>query len=253
VHPDTTVRTALTLTSEGLSPTQIGRRLGVPKSTVQYWCRGGRSPARRRPRPATCPRCHGLPLDEVEYAYLLGSYLGDGHINTPVRSVAALAVSCADDWPGVRAEVAKAMSAVMPSATVHLVARTGCHAVTSYTDHWLCLFPQHGPGKKHTRDIVLAPWQAAIVAEHPGRFLRGLFHSDGCRVTNWATKRTESGVRRYEYPRYHFSNRSEDILGLCTHALDLLGIPWRRSRHDMLSVSTRAGVAALDLVVGPKC
>jgi hypothetical protein len=59
-------------------------------------------------------------------------------------------------------------------------------------------------------------------------------------------------VRRYEYPRYHFSNRSEDILGLCTHALDMLDIPWRRSRHGMLSVSTRVGVAALDLVVGPK-
>jgi hypothetical protein len=107
------------------------------------------------------------------------------------------------------------------SATVHLVARTGCHAVTSYTDHWLCLFPQHGPGKKHTRHIELAPWQSAIVADHPGRFLRGLFHSDGCRVTNWARPR---------------------------HARH----PVRRSRHGMLSVSTRVGVAALDLVVGPK-
>jgi hypothetical protein len=144
------------------------------------------------------------------------------------------------------------MRRVMPSVTVHLVARTGCQAVTSYTDHWLCLFPQHGPGKKHTRNIVLAPWQSAIVADHPGRFLRGLFHSDGCRVTNWATKRTECGTRRYEYPRDHFSNRSEDILGLCVHALDLLGVPWRRSRHDMLAVSRRAGDAALDLVVGPK-
>lgn len=46
---------------------------------------------------------------------------------------------------------------------------------------WSCLFPQHGPGRKHARPIVLADWQQEIVCEHPGRFLRGLIHSDGWR------------------------------------------------------------------------
>src|ERR1700712_234202 len=48
----------------------------------------------------------------------------------------------------------------------------------------------------------------------------GLFHSDGCRILNWTRKRTANGVVRYEYPRYLFSNKSEDILALCEAALD---------------------------------
>jgi hypothetical protein len=37
--------------------------------------------------------------------------------------------------------------------------------------------------------------------------------------------------KRYEYPRWEFVNRSEDILGLCAAALDQAGIAWRRSRE----------------------
>lgn len=32
--------------------------------------------------------------------------------------------------------------------------------------------------------IELADWQREIVSAHPGRFLRGLFNSDGCRIAN---------------------------------------------------------------------
>ena len=51
-----------------------------------------------------------------------------------------------------------------------------------------CLFPQHGPGRKHERPIGLAGWQQEIVAAYPWDFLRGLLHSDGARVNNWATR-----------------------------------------------------------------
>lgn len=186
MHSKATVEAALALVAAGLSPTEIGRRLRVPKCTIQYWCRGGRQEPATRAQRKTCVRCHELPLDERQYAYLLGSYLGDGHITAGRRYVASLALYCSDDWPGVRREVQEAMRAVMPSSRVCLVARTGCHAVTSYSNHWLCRFPQHGPGMKHTRTIALEPWQSAFVEEHPGRLLRGLFHSDGCRILNWA-------------------------------------------------------------------
>jgi hypothetical protein len=114
------------------------------------------------------------------------------------------------------------------------------------------LRPQHGPGMKHTRPIVLEPWQEELVAAHTGEFLRGLFHSDDCRMTNW-TRRTVGGVeRRYEYPRWFFTNKSADILGLYSASLHRLGIPHRFPRPDTISVARRAAVAALDLVVGPK-
>ena len=86
---------------------------------------------------------------------------------------------------------------------------------------------------------------------HPGRFLRGLFNSDGCRVANWAIRPVAGQLKRYEYPRYMFSNESADIMALCQWALDLLGIAWRMPRPNALSVAQKA-VALLDEQVGPK-
>ena len=75
----------------------------------------------------------------------------------------------------------------------------GCLNTTVGWKHWPCLFPQHGPGRKHERSIVLEPWQRAIVDAHPGPLLRGLFHSDGFRVTNWtAPRRNVVSVARHD-------------------------------------------------------
>jgi hypothetical protein len=124
--------------------------------------------------------------------------------------------------------------------------------VTAYWKHWPCYFPQAAPGMKHTRQIRLEPWQQEIVEEHTKPFLRGLFHSDGCRITNWARQRVAGGLKRYEYPRYFFNNESRDIMSLCAAALERLGIAFRMPRNNMLSVARRQAVAALDEFVGPK-
>jgi hypothetical protein len=98
----------------------------------------------------------------------------------------------------------------------------------------------------------MTDWQWAIVTEHPADFLRGLFHSDGCRVNNWATRMVAGAKRRYEYPRWQFVNESAEIMGWCGEALDLVGIPWRQTTRRTLSVSTRGGVAKLDSLIGLK-
>jgi hypothetical protein len=59
-------------------------------------------------------------------------------------------------------------------------------------------------------------------------------------------------LKRYEYPRYMFSNKSTDILDLCCAALDRLGIAHRRPRRDTVSVARGEAVAALDRWVGSK-
>ena len=100
--------------------------------------------------------------------------------------------------------------------------------------------------------MTLEPWQEELVAAHPGDLLRGLFHSDGCRVTNWATRRVDGEVRRYEYGRWHFTNHSSDITGFCTQALDRLELPWRRSSWKTISVSRQPAVARLDELIGLK-
>ena len=86
----------------------------------------------------------------------------------------------------------------------------------------------------------------------PGPFLRGLFHSDGARVNNWATRVVAGEKRRYDYPRWQNTFVSPEIRGWCCDALDLVGVPWRQSNAKTISVSTRAGVARLDELLGPK-
>jgi hypothetical protein len=251
VHSRDTVEQVLALCRPDVTTREVSRLTGVPESTIAHWRRGDRRAPRAEPRPsAACPRCNGHQLGG-SYAYLLGAYLGDGHITTSQRT-ACLWIYCADAWPGIQQAVRQAITAVMPSTSVSVVQRTGCVAVKSFTKHWTCLFPQHGPGMKHTRRIVLEPWQEELVAEHTGPFLRGLFHSDGCRMTNWARRTTAGEVRRYEYPRWFFTNKSTDILGLCSTSLDRLGIAHRFPRPDTISVARRKAVAMLDAVVGPK-
>ncbi|MFD1084527.1 hypothetical protein [Micromonospora andamanensis] len=161
--------------------------------------------------------------------------------------IPVLRIYCSDTWPNLISLCDNAMREVL-AASVQRVQKQGCVGVQSYGTHWPCLLPQHGPGKKHERRIVLADWQERIVETVPGDFLRGLFHSDGARFANRVTVRGKT----YVYPRYMFVNESTDIMGLCQWALDLLGIAWRMNRPNSLSVARREAVAVLDRHVGPK-
>jgi len=191
-------------------------------------------------------------MDEPAYAYLLGLYLGDGFLARGRRDVYALWLACCDEWPGLLAAAKKAMSAVMPTSSVCSVQHPGCTMVKSYSKHWPCLFPQHGPGRKHHRKIALEQWQLVIVRKYPGDFARGLFHSDGWRGVKRVRRRLAGGDRWHEYPRYMFSNESGDILRLCGETLDRLGVAWRYSRQNAISVARREAVARLDEFVGLK-
>jgi hypothetical protein len=124
--------------------------------------------------------------------------------------------------------------------------------VVGYSAHWPCFFPQHGPGKKHDRRIVLDSWQQTIVDSHPWEFIRGLVHSDGCRITNWTEKVIAGERKRYEYPRYFFTNLSADIRRLYTDTLDKVGVAWKQPNAKNISVARKASVALMDTHVGPK-
>jgi hypothetical protein len=113
----------------------------------------------------------------VAYAYLLGLYLGDGHLSK-LRRVYRLRVSLDARYPSIIDECAQAMANVRSGRAAGRVKALGCIVVYSFWKHWICLFPQHGPGPKHLR-IELAPWQEEIVRVHPHRLLRGFIQSDG--------------------------------------------------------------------------
>jgi hypothetical protein len=253
MHPQATVDRALQLSQQGLIDRVVAQQVGVSIGAVQKWRTGIRR-ASGTGKPG-CPRCNGDPLDERAYSYLLGLYLGDGCISrgsTRDKDVWKLSIACADAWPGLIQECARAIQAVRPDNKVLMVQRLGCTEVKGYSRHWPCLFPQHGPGKKHLRKIELAEWQRAIVDHYPREFVRGLLHSDGCRGLNRVRRLLPSGERWYEYPRYLFANESKDILALCGETLDRLGVEWRYSRANTISVAKRNAVARLDEFVGPK-
>ncbi|MFJ4598530.1 helix-turn-helix domain-containing protein [Streptomyces griseoluteus] len=240
----------LTLVAQGRSLNSVSRETGISRAAIRSW--------QTRPaplRPTNCPRCQdvpGPPRNPAAYAYLLGLYLGDGCISRLKRGVHSLRIACAEAWPGLIDACTEAMGAVMPGNKVCQVRQQGCRQVTSCSKHWPCLFPQHGPGKKHERPIALEPWQREIVDAYPWEFIRGLIHSDGCRVTNWTTRAVGGETRRYEYPRYFFTNLSDDITGLFTAALDRVGVEWKRANRQNISVARKASVALMDTHVGPK-
>jgi hypothetical protein len=184
------------------------------------------------------------------YAYLLGLYLGDGTLSKHPRGVLRLRVFLDRAYPGIVAECEAAIAIVMPGRQVGRVRSTQARLDEPYcfSEHWSCLFPQHGPGMKHLRPIVLAGWQREILDRYPGRFLRGLIHSDGYRGINTI----KHPKKTYRYPRYEFSNRSDDIRGLFCEYCDKLGVEWRRMNRWTISVARRDSVALLDRHIGPK-
>jgi hypothetical protein len=190
---------------------------------------------------------HELPA--TPYAYLLGLYLGDGWIATMHRGSYCLRLFLDSRYPGIIREAAAAIARVNPGKRVQMSLRKSNDVILgSYWKHWPTVLPQHGPGPKHARPIVLAPWQRAITERRPEAFLRGLIHSDGSRYR--AVVRVKG--REYVYDRYCFSNRSEDIKALFCEHLDLLGVHWTRPHDREIAIATRAGVAKLDAFVGPK-
>lgn len=116
--------------------------------------------------------------------------------------------------------------------------------ISCYSRRWPLLFPQHAPGRKHERRIVLADWQREIVDEHPQELLRGLIHSDGCRVLN--------RVNGKDYPRYFFTQVSDDIRRLFSAACRRVGVEYTWSNWKTVSIARASSVALLDSFVGPK-
>ncbi|MDJ1133200.1 transcriptional regulator [Streptomyces iconiensis] len=248
-----TRKRALALVAQGRSLNSVSKETGISRWALRAWQQ------RLEPLPhSACPRCSApptLPENPGAYSYLLGLYLGDGCVSRLARTY-TLRISCANSWPDLIEACERAIRAVRPDNSVCRVQAPGCVAVSASSVHWPCLFPQHGPGRKHERRVVLETWQRKTVDAYPWELVRGLVHSDGCRITNWTT-RTVGGVRkRYEYPRYFFSNKSLDIARLYGRTLDELGVEWTSSRSRKnsynISVARKASVALMDARVGAK-
>ncbi len=235
---------ALALIAAGENDCEVARRLGIPRTTVRDW--------RRRPVPAVpddlCPRCwrrgSGIVFTVSDYAELLGLYLSDGHITTLARTD-RLRLSLDSRYPGIAGESDALLRRCFQSNRVgRLSADRGSTVVLwVYSRHLSCLYPQHGPGKKHQRRIELEPWQGELVAAAPWAFIRGCIRSDGCVFVN--------RTGRYEYLTYHFCNLSADIRNLFVQVCESVGIHCRVSGRNV-RMNRRACVQLLVEHVGTK-
>ena len=229
----------------GLNDCQISRMTGIPRHTVLDWRHG----KRKMYEEGNCGTAEGCPVhggcitDLAAYGYLLGLYLGDGHIAHVGRTY-HLRIVLDLKYPIIIQECAAAIACIR-GGKVGWQYRIGCMEVSAYWNHWPCVFPQHGPGPKHLRDVSLMSWQEKIVAQHPDKVLRGLIHSDGSRDLNW--------VKGKSYPRYQLSNYSDDIQQVFKSACEMYGIHWTQPYWKTVAVSRRPDVARLDRIIGPKC
>lgn len=256
-RPTAQVRSVLEMKAQGLSDRTVASRTGVPVNTVRLWRRAGLSQAARRELAPTrfCRTCgaspHRFDLLPAEYAYLFAIYLGDGCLSRNGPSW-TLRIALDAAYPNIIVECCDAIDALGPAG--RRPSPRGdprcehCARIDSTWKQWACLFPQHGPGRKHHRSIKLRDWQRKLIEAEPKPFLRGLIQTDGWRGVN----RVHSKGKTYTYPRYQFSNRSDDIRQLFTDACDRVGVAWRPWTSYHISVAQRESVALLDSFIGPK-
>jgi hypothetical protein len=252
VYDDQGFEIAQPLIGTGLSDREIARRSGVSRGTIRNWRLGGR-PMRNRYHAGHAQRRIERPLDDAAYAYLLGMYLGDGSIAV-ARGHPFVRFFMDLRYPEIVQECAEAVTrAAGIPVGVQRRPHAGLVIVQASGPLWLEFFPQHGPGRKHTRRIELVGWQSQITARYVRQFIRGLIHSDGSRCINRFKTRLPSGrVAEYAYPRYFFTNYSADIRRILCEHCELLGIRWTQSNPRNISISHRDSVALLDEFVGPK-
>jgi hypothetical protein len=200
----------------------------------------------------TCARpAHDLAaLPSDTYRTCSASTSGTVALRTTKARSHRLQIALDTAYPGIIDEVSAAVATIRGRLPYVRHAGRGeqCVTVNSSWTQWLCHFPQHGPGRKHHRKIELADRQQTHVDAAPGMFLGGLIQTDGWRGAN----RVHVKGKDYAYPRYQFSNRSDDIRRLFTDTCDAMGIRWRPWGQWHISVARRDDVARLDEFVGLK-
>ena len=233
------------LCKAGLNDSQVSRLTGIPLSTVRRMRVDGRV-GNGQGRNGCCPICQDGVLRPSVYAYLLGLYLGDGSLSECAGDVYRLEIGLDQKYPRIIDSCAEAIERFCEgSGPASRRNRPGCVIVYRSWKHWPCVFPQHGPGQKWTRDVSLVYWQDEIARANPDALLRGLIQSDGSRDENW--------VKAKSYPRYQFVNNSFQIQEIFTTACERVGVHWARTFWKTISIARRSSVAKLDQIVGPKC
>ena len=232
------------LRDSGFNHSEISRKLDIPRTTIRDICQKYADVSQLAEEAVSNAVQWRFESSHRQYAYLLGMYLGDGCISE-CRRCYKLRITLDKKYPGIIEETVAAIQSMVPKNKVAIFDRGTWVEVYSYSKHWVDAFPQHGRGKKHQRKIVLEIWQREIVNRFPELFLRGLIHSDGCRDRNL--------VDGKEYPRYTFTNYSQDIMRLFKRSCHNLGLSYTSNKkRTNCMIARRKDVDTVDAFIGKK-
>jgi hypothetical protein len=212
------------LFEDGKNQCEISRITGIPRGTLKSWLIPTYKRITDKPRNNYIPITDfdeylDTPEKRAAYSFILAVYLCDGVISRfKTFRVPSMRLFNDSKYPKNTSEWAEKLKIIFPenSVNVHKRPRYNCNVVLLYSRKLLDLFPQYGNGRKHTRKLVFADWQKKIVQEFPEEFIRGCIQSDGC-IYN-------QKVNGKVYPRYAFTNMSEDIIDMLLWSLSLVGI-----------------------------
>ena len=218
-----------------------------------------RPPASSSRRRLRCPRCDGAPARPAAYA-AAARLLPRRRLRSR-RSVASLRACASTTTRRTRAsstDVRELMRTGHARSRPHTCSsRPGCVVVHGQLEALAVSVPaaRAGPEARAARSCS-SRGSETIVDEHPGAFLRGLFHSDGCRVNNWATRTVAGRAEALRVPAVAVRQPlRRDIRGFCCRrARPASGIPWRQSNWKTISVvPPRRRRRVLDRgLIGPK-
>lgn len=204
------VREILRLHNDGISQNKIHKILGFDRTTIRQILKDPEDYINK-----SIPEFDILNIDRKVYAFVLGVYLGDGYIvKTHRQNVFKISIYCDAKYKNILEDISQSLEILFPNSKAMRIRHTSdkCIAVYLYSSHLLKLFPQHGIGRKHERPIVLEDWQIDIINEFNEDFLKGLIYTDGCFYY--------SG----KYERCNFTNKSMDIMNLCSESMKKLNI-----------------------------
>jgi hypothetical protein len=122
-----------------------------------------------------CFRCESdTPPATYAYARLLGLHLGDGCVSETAGSFCPPGL-LRSRHPTINMRVAEAIETITQEPHCPFAEVPGAVVVKKQWWHWRCALSQHGPGRTHTRRLVMHP-------------------------------------KRYDHPRWQFPSHSPEIM-----------------------------------------
>ena len=175
-------------------------------------------------------------MENEAYSYLLGQYLGDGHINKMNRTY-KLRIFNDVKYVKLNDFIFKKLKEAFPKNKINSCFYQN-HIITYvYSNKIPKLFPQHGKGLKNSRDVRLLKWQYDLL--NYKYLFAGLLHSDGCIYIDRG------------YKMCIFSNTSNDILNLFTECCDKLNLRYTITKNHV-NIRRRKEVSWISENIGDK-